>query len=138
MHIIADHISKNIKRIAPIVSFYYTVFCSSLCVIRSFLLQGYPQKIRLQRRLYGIYTVCSLIFTIPCNCKLVCFFVKSSNKPSVPSFVGNPACLLDIDIYIFFACLTVCLYPINVKTAKPIESKFGRFLDDRIFKNLSL
>ena len=42
--------------------------------------QGYPQRMRLQRRLYGIYTVCFLIFTIPVNCKLVCFFAKSLHK----------------------------------------------------------
>ena len=28
------------------------------------------QRMRLQRRLYGIYTLCFLIFTIPCNCFL--------------------------------------------------------------------
>ena len=37
--------------------------------------QGYPQRMR-------IYTICILIFTIPCNCKRVCFHVKSLNKPS--------------------------------------------------------
>ena len=44
-------------------------------------IQGYPQRMRLQRRLYGVYIVCFHIFTVPCNCKLVCFFVKSLNKP---------------------------------------------------------
>ena len=42
--------------------------------------------------------------------------------------------------------LFVCLYPINVKTAEPIGSKFfvrpcvtqGRFKDERIFKHLPL
>ena len=28
-------------------------------------MQGYPEKMRHNRRLYGIYTVCTLIFTIP-------------------------------------------------------------------------
>ena len=27
-------------------------------------------------------------------------------------------------LYIYFACLSVCLYPINVKTAEPIGPKF--------------
>ena len=27
-------------------------------------------------------------------------------------------------VYINFACLSVCLYPINVKTVEPIEPKF--------------
>ena len=38
------------------------------------IIQGYPQRMRLQRRLYGIYTFCFLIFTIPCNYKLVSLF----------------------------------------------------------------
>ena len=46
--------------------------------------------------------------------------------------------------YIYFACLGVRLYPINVKTAEPIGPNFlwdlmwpqGRFMDNRIFKNL--
>ena len=33
--------------------------------------QGYPQRMKLQRLLYGIYTVSFLIFTILCKCKLV-------------------------------------------------------------------
>jgi len=49
-----------------------------------------------------------------------------------------------IYIYIYFACLSVRLYPINVKTAEPIGPKFfvwthvtqGRFMGDRILKNL--
>ena len=36
--------------------------------------QGYPQKIRLQRRLYGIYTVCFLKFMTSCN-----FFLSLAN-----------------------------------------------------------
>ena len=41
----------------------------------------YPQKIRLQRRLYGIYNVCFLILTTLCNYKHVSFFAKSLDKP---------------------------------------------------------
>ena len=44
-------------------------------------IQGYPQRMRLQRRLYGFYTDCFLMFRIPCNCKFVYFFVKSLHKP---------------------------------------------------------
>ena len=43
-------------------------------------LQGNPQRMRLHRRLYGIYTVCFLIFT-HCNTKLLSFFAKIFNKP---------------------------------------------------------
>jgi len=39
--------------------------------------QGYPQRMRLQRLLYKTYTVCFLLFMISCNCKLVSFFAKS-------------------------------------------------------------
>ena len=37
-------------------------------------------KTLLQRPLYEIYSVCFRTFTIPCHCKLFCFFVKSLNK----------------------------------------------------------
>ena len=47
----------------------------------SYPIQGYPQRMRLQRRLYRIYTVCFRLFTIPFNCKLVSNFAKSLNKP---------------------------------------------------------
>ena len=43
--------------------------------------QGYPQRMRLQRRLYVIVIVCNLTFMIPCNCKLVFIFAKWFNKP---------------------------------------------------------
>ena len=43
--------------------------------------QGYPQRIRLQRRLYGIYNVCFKLFIIIFHCTLLSFFVKSLNKP---------------------------------------------------------
>ena len=36
-------------------------------------IQGSSQGMKLQRRFYGIYTVCFLIFTIPWNFKLVSF-----------------------------------------------------------------
>ena len=37
-------------------------------------------------------------------------------------------------IYIYFACLGVCLYPINVKTAEPTGPKFfcGTSCDPRV------
>ena len=47
-------------------------------------------------------------------------------------------------LYVNYACLYVCLYPINVKTAEPIRPKFcvwphvtpGRFMNDQNFQNL--
>ena len=43
----------------------------------SLVIQGYPKRKRLQRRLYEISTFCFLIYTVPCNCKLVPFCAKS-------------------------------------------------------------
>ena len=43
-------------------------------------LQGYPQRMRLQRRVNRIYTVCFRTFLTACNCELVYFFVKSINR----------------------------------------------------------
>ena len=65
-------------------------------------LQGNPQRMRLQRRLYGIYTVCFLIFMIPCNCKLVFFFAKSSFK--------------SLDYYIQGRILNLSLESTNIKS----------------------
>ena len=36
--------------------------------------EGYPLMTRLQRRLYGIYTIYGLFFTIPLNCFFVLFY----------------------------------------------------------------
>ena len=63
--------NRNIRRIID----YDTGFAQT-CVVT-----GYPQRLRLQRRLYEIYTVCILILMIPYNRKLLSFFHKSLNKP---------------------------------------------------------
>ena len=44
-------------------------------------LQGNPQRMRLHRRLNGIYTLCFLMFITHCNTKLLSFFAKIFNKP---------------------------------------------------------
>ena len=44
-------------------------------------IQGDPQRMRLQKRLYRIYILCFLILIIHCNCKLFSFFSKSLNEP---------------------------------------------------------
>ena len=47
------------------------VIHSSINPFKKFLnFRDKPQRMRLQRRLYEIYTVCLFTFTIPCNCKL--------------------------------------------------------------------
>ena len=43
-------------------------------------LQGYPNVWDF-RRLYRIFTVCFLIFLVPCNCKLDSYSAKSLIKP---------------------------------------------------------
>ena len=39
-------------------------------------LLGYPQRMRLHRRLFGICTICFLTFIISLNCKLT-FYLKN-------------------------------------------------------------
>ena len=51
-------------------------------------IQGYPQRMRLHRRLYRMYTVCFLIFMIPCNCKLVYLLFKLLNMYVKDSIQG--------------------------------------------------
>ena len=46
-------------------------------------IQGYPQRMRIYRRLYGIYTVRFFTLMVPCNCKRISFFAKSLNKPNL-------------------------------------------------------
>ena len=46
-----------------------------------------------------------------------------------------------IYIYTLLACLPVCLYPINVKTAEPIGPKFGagpRMTPGKVYECLKL
>ena len=47
------------------------------------------KRMTLQRRLYGIFTVCFIIFMISCNFKLVSFFDKSLNKPLKDYLLGK-------------------------------------------------
>ena len=62
-------------------------------ITHSLKLQGYPQRMRLQRRLYGMYTISNLIFVIHCN------LIQPWNRYifgalvvvfTVLSFVSNP------------------------------------------------
>ena len=45
-----------------------------------FIYRVTPQRMRLQRRVNRIYTVCFRTFLTACNCELVYFFVKSINR----------------------------------------------------------
>ena len=58
------------------------------------MVQSCPQAMRIQRRLYGIYTVYFLIFIVSWDSKLVCFFAKSKDliQPwycPIPVFMFN-------------------------------------------------
>jgi len=117
-------------------------------------IQGYPHRMRFQRRLHGVDTVCFLKFLILWKYKLISFFDKSLNKPrrldfnlnssyfksslqshplwvnpvylitTWPVLVYNAIYMLCINLACLSVCLSVCLYPINVKTAEPIGPKF--------------
>ena len=50
--------------------------CTKPNPITLLYIQGYPQRKRLQRRLFEISTVSFLLFMIPRDCKLVSFFAK--------------------------------------------------------------
>ena len=116
----------------------YLIYISPFIRLKIYI-QGYPQRIRLQRRLYGICTVSFFILTIPCNCKLVCFFVKyfdnyiwgrkhnltleSSHFLKFPvvftvsSFVGSPVCYGKSSKFIKKLCYS------GVKKDKTIPTK---------------
>ena len=64
---------QNKKHFKKNIADYGTELCNK---------QSYLQMMRLQRRLYGIYTVYFPIFIISCNCKLISFFAKFLKKPS--------------------------------------------------------
>ena len=72
------------------------------------------------------------------------FFYKSNWEGS--TLISNLYINLAWVSVCLFWCLSVCLYPINVKTAEPIGPKFfvghlgpqGRFMNDWNFKNLCL
>ena len=66
-------------------------------------LTGYSQRMRLQRRLNRMYTVCSFILMItgPATTKLVSLFSKSSNKPLNDFIQGSIEAYLYLGIVIF-------------------------------------
>ena len=59
----------------------YEAYWADQIIVKLFYIQGYPERMRLQKRLYIIYTVYYLIFSILCSFKLVSFFVMSINRP---------------------------------------------------------
>ena len=63
---------------------YRNYFSFSLGLLQ--VLQGYPQRMRLQRRLYGIYLFRFLAFRVPCRSKLACFCALSFCTPSKYTF----------------------------------------------------
>ena len=81
-------VKPKLKNLALSVKLYEgCVYCVVFThfLFHSFVtyLQGYPQRMRLQRRLVGIYTACFLIFMISCTFKIEYFLTKSFNKPLI-------------------------------------------------------
>jgi len=69
--------------------------------------------------------------------------MKFNDRSKYDWFPSNKTAF--IHLYKYFACLSVFLYPVNFKPARPtFRAQFfmgphvtqGRFMDDRIFKNL--
>ena len=73
--------------------------------MKSFYVQGNPQRMRLQRRLYGVYADCFLIFMTPCYYKLVFIFVQSFNKLLKVNTQGNYAGI--VNFFMFYVVFTV-------------------------------
>ena len=78
-----------------------------------------------------------------CTCSSILLIIsnkKSKEKNNISSTTTT------VHLYINLACLFVCLYQINVKTAEPMGPNFlcdlawpqGGFIDDQIYKNLPL
>ena len=62
------------------ITFYCIIFAFfEKLILEDIYIQGYPQRTRIQRRLYGIYYVCYLTFMMQLN---ICLFsAKSLDKP---------------------------------------------------------
>ena len=69
------------------------------------IIQGYPERMRLQRRLYGIYSVCFLTLPVFCNCNLIFFFAKSFNNAFNDHIQGRR--LIFVQFYEFHVVFTV-------------------------------
>ena len=59
-----------------------------LCPGKNNIIKGCQQRMKLQRRLYRINTVCFFIFMSPYNCEMVSFSVKLLNKPLYDKIQG--------------------------------------------------
>ena len=74
------HFQRTVTKYKILATFFIVILdkddrCSVL--YWSYYIQGYPQGMRLQRRLYGINTICFLILRIACNCKFDFSLAKS-------------------------------------------------------------
>ena len=56
----------------------------------------------------------------------LCMYEKyiSTKNTHYIYYINKKISCIDIYLHIYFACLYVCLYPINVKTAESIGPKF--------------
>ena len=83
-------------------------------------IQGYPQRMRLQRRLYEIYAVFIHVSMILGNCKLVSSFAKSINY-SLNDFIFNAEDFIQPrDLCRLYSLISVVGNPVN----NPSKIKF--------------
>ena len=77
---------------------------------------------RLQRRLFVIYTVCFLMFMILCNCKLVSFFsnINTDKKTKIERVSGR--------LYSLISCDSPCIIISRVWQSSSYNSNFYEML----------
>ena len=81
------------------------------------VLKGCPHRMKLQRRLYGMYTVCFLTFMIPCNYKFQSKIIQVVF--TVPFFVWNPVYTWTKFFLAKLINLNCCLRKLNIWTFMP-------------------
>ena len=84
-----------------------------------------PQRMRLQRQLYGFYTVIFLIVLVPWNCKLVSFFAKSLNKP-VKDFIQGRRPKLTLKLpYLKYVKSSLRSHPLGETLCNDLKAEFS-------------
>ena len=75
-------ITPAFKKLLKGTTSFEFIICIMQPLNSMFLIQGYPQRMRLQRRLYGICLVPFLTYRVPCRPELLYFCAYSFRKPS--------------------------------------------------------
>ena len=102
--------------------------------------EGYPLMTRLQRRLYGIYTIYCLFFTIPLNCFFVLFYCNHfSTFIITKNFLFLAECVIEGEnTYIFYPSIYLPIHLSVYVSIYDILSKenFSFFLYMSIYLSL--